>query len=69
VFLLHSSEKKERENIKERKEEEEEKKQNLNTEKKFGRSVVLVSPVSLVRIAVPTFHSCCLVITIGSGHI
>jgi hypothetical protein len=56
--------KKERENIKERKKEEE-KKQNLNTEQKFGRSVVLISSVSLVRIAVPTFHSCFLVITIG----
>jgi hypothetical protein len=59
--------KKERENIKERKKEE--KKQNLNTEQKFGCSVVLISSVSLVRIVVPTFHSCCLVITIGSGHI
>jgi hypothetical protein len=44
-------------------------KQNLNTEQKFGRSVVLISSVLLVRIAIPTFHSCCLVITIGSRHI
>jgi hypothetical protein len=60
---------KKRENIKERKKEEKEKKENLNTEQKFGRSVVPISSVSLVRIAVPTFRSCCLVITIGSGHV
>jgi hypothetical protein len=67
VFLLHASEKKRKH--KRKKKGRKRKKENLNTEQKFGRSVVPISSVSLVRIAVPTFRSCCLVITIGSGHV